>query len=321
MEKHYIKATDINIDITKDQATDNFFSNQLYIFDCNSFSTTITTFFNFQIFCLKLLEKEICIFFHNNLKDIEPRQVLLNFSKMHNIPVIGEHKLSLFLQNFNSYDILSQYYDQLQSDIDFQKWFSLLPPNFKQLQTLDFGCGTAPYIDQFNNFNYTGLDLSSNMIDKAKIKHPSYQFINCDLKSIADGEQYDLVISLMDVINYITDENELQLIFAKIASILKANGYFLFDIHTEKYAEFFADYEYSTEVTAGIFNWKIKTSGDRIYHVIYLQKANDEVIVEVHEQKIYKKAQIEAMLKLVGLKLNKSTYEYNHEIMVFRKEE
>jgi ubiquinone/menaquinone biosynthesis C-methylase UbiE len=60
---------------------------------------------------------------------------------------------------------------------------------------LDVGCGHGDFFEFLNNYQfYTGIDISSEMIKKAKAKYPSGNFILTDVDKYA--VQHDWVIAL-----------------------------------------------------------------------------------------------------------------------------
>tara|TARA_B100000963_G_C22568258_1_gene644787 strand:- start:720 stop:1346 length:627 start_codon:yes stop_codon:yes gene_type:complete len=79
-----------------------------------------------------------------------------------------------------------------------QPWASYISdPNEKLISILDLGCGLGhlkEYLDlEFNNFDYSGLDLNREFINQCIIKFPDSKFI-CSEASNIEGE-YDLVLS------------------------------------------------------------------------------------------------------------------------------
>jgi cyclopropane fatty-acyl-phospholipid synthase-like methyltransferase len=69
--------------------------------------------------------------------------------------------------------------------------------NYTNKSILDIGCGFADYYDflesKYKNIEYHGVDLSSKMIETAKIKHPE---LTLELKNVFDNppsKKYDVV--------------------------------------------------------------------------------------------------------------------------------
>lgn len=134
---------------------------------------------------------------------------------------------------------------------------------------------------------YMISDLSFSMITKADKK---LNRICCDFNSLPFKENFDLVISSFDSINYLTNKKKLLKAFKEINSVLCKDGIFAFDAALESNS-------YKHEKTANI---KGKTSGiiferqsryypaSRIHKNIFKLKYPDgKVFIEIHRQKIY----------------------------------
>ncbi len=64
---------------------------------------------------------------------------------------------------------------------------------------LDFGCAAGNFVNIIQKFTkikkYTGLDISENMLDKAKLLHPKFEFKKYNGKKILSNKSYNLVYS------------------------------------------------------------------------------------------------------------------------------
>jgi SAM-dependent methyltransferase len=101
---------------------------------------------------------------------------------------------------------------------------SLNPKNI-----LDFGCGNGRLLEKLKErgFDAMGIDLSSDMVKKARLKGVrAYQ------KNIKELEgEFELIVAAADVLNYFNQE-ELSEVLHEISSKLAPKGYFLADINT-----------------------------------------------------------------------------------------
>lgn len=111
---------------------------------------------------------------------------------------------------------LTKFYDELAKSWDktrpeyilkiFKEIITRLDKN-KTQSILDFGCGTGLFCkyveDNFHNTRIEGIDISSQMIDKAKANCPVCQFYAGDIFQI-NLPTYDAVVS-KDVFNHIPD--------------------------------------------------------------------------------------------------------------------
>ena len=107
------------------------------------------------------------------------------------------------------YDDLSKSWDKTRPKYTqeiFRKIISHLDKN-KSYSILDFGCGTGllcKFISEnFPNAKIEGIDISSQMIEKAKINCPNCNFYVGDITSI-NLPNYDVIVS-KDVFNHIDD--------------------------------------------------------------------------------------------------------------------
>jgi len=124
----------------------------------------------------------------------------------------------------NKYQI---YYDKMYSTKDYSYEVDTvlsmvdIPKNI-----LDVGCGTGNHVIQFikRGFESFGIDPDQNMIKRALEKDK--QHFKCGDVSEID-KQYDLVVSLFNVVNYIVSLDVLLNFFRSIYSI--TNRYFIFD--------------------------------------------------------------------------------------------
>ncbi len=105
--------------------------------------------------------------------------------------------------------------------------FSLLPETFKPAKVIDLGCGTgyltAKLAEEFPRARVEGIDLAPGMIEEAKKRaRPNLSFRVGDGEEVA-GSDYDLVVSSSSF-QWMAVEKA----FARVAALLKPEGYFLF---------------------------------------------------------------------------------------------
>lgn len=123
------------------------------------------------------------------------------------------------------YDNLSKSWDRTRPkythDI-FRKITAHLDKN-KFYSIFDFGCGTGllcKFIsDNFPNAKIEGIDISSQMIEKAKINCPNCKFYVGDISSIT-LPNYDVIVS-KDVFNHIDDIHQT---ISRLNHLLNPNG-------------------------------------------------------------------------------------------------
>ncbi|SFL80061.1 Methyltransferase domain-containing protein [Gracilibacillus orientalis] len=162
-----------------------------------------------------------------------------------------------------AYSKLAYIYDVLMDDAPYDEWQSFVENFCRQVKMLDLGCGTGRLSHQFAEagFSVTGVDLSEDMLAFAQANTFGVQYIQQDIRELEGLSSFDVVVSLCDVINYITTEDELKRVFTNVWNCLSDEGLFIFDIHSlrhfeenmvgETFAEIYDDISYLWFCEAG----------------------------------------------------------------------
>ncbi|GAA0457347.1 class I SAM-dependent methyltransferase [Alkalibacillus silvisoli] len=155
---------------------------------------------------------------------------------------------------------MAQVYDQLMQDAPYEKWVDFTISalnqfgNDRSLNVLDVGCGTGEISVRLaqSGLKVTAFDQSQDMIDlaavKAKKADQNIHFFQSDARAFTVNDYYDVVVSYCDVLNYLTEENELIDVFTHIYNSLLDDGLFVFDVHSQHYLNFLAESEIFSEV-------------------------------------------------------------------------
>jgi len=101
-----------------------------------------------------------------------------------------------------------------------KKIINSLKPKIKNV--FDVGCGTGilyPYLKEKSE-NYTGIDISSKMIEVASKKYPEANFINKDFYKLKTRKKFDLII----IFNSFPHFTERKVFFKKALSLLNKEG-------------------------------------------------------------------------------------------------
>ncbi len=223
------------------------------------------------------------------------------------------------------YTKLAKYYDFLQQEIDYNVWIDFFQTNIQSLQNknqklkiLEIGSGTGKFAEliDLEQFDYTGFDLSPEMIAIAKGKKLNADFFVDDATKFDLNEQYDVIICFMDTINYITNDVDLNRAFKKIYKHLKKGGIFLFDIHKQSNLENFDDYQEIGYIDDVQYIWHSKQIDE--IHVNHFFTFIDEEgqIDECHEQMIAAKAYYEQTLQKCFKILKTTTDDYREYFVV-----
>ncbi|GAA0442929.1 class I SAM-dependent methyltransferase [Lentibacillus halophilus] len=142
-----------------------------------------------------------------------------------------------------TYEQMAYYYDLLMTEAPYDQWKSFTEAMIEQTKTsvssiIDLGCGTGQITTRLaeSGYHMTGVDYSSDMLTVAKQRADServpIQFIQQDLRMLEGFPLYDAAVSYCDVLNYITDEEELRTVFQRVAGLLRTGGLFIFDVHS-----------------------------------------------------------------------------------------
>jgi len=140
------------------------------------------------------------------------------------------------------YEHLSQIYDAGWSQLTW-KYIDLIEElsaraGVENPTLFDLGCGTGALVKALALRGYTaeGLDLSPQMIEIARRNAdgiPNASFLVGNMVEFRVDQQYDIVTCTFDSINYLRKLDEIQSMFNCVASVLNANGIFVFDSNCE----------------------------------------------------------------------------------------
>jgi SAM-dependent methyltransferase len=221
---------------------------------------------------------------------------------------------------------IAGHYDDLMAGVPYRYWAEYIEDilariPYRPRTILDAACGTGNVSEILMEFGYevTGIDISPGMIDVAKGKTGKYgdvEYLVQDMTKLDLGRQFDVVISLFDSLNYITEPVQLQTAMKRIASHLVPGGIFIFDVNTE-YA-----------LSHGFFNqanldsrhypkyvWSAEyDKSRRVCTVTMVFEVPDgdatRQFTEVHRQYAYKLEELEVMIEKAGLEFVDSYFAY-----------
>ncbi len=213
----------------------------------------------------------------------------------------------------NNYYKFVDYYINLQVQLDYRKWF--LNEQFENKTVVDLGSGNSQYLEVIKPLKYTGIDQSAAMIKAAtkRFTAPNHQFIIGDICNYE--QKSDVVISLLDVFNYLPDFETVVALLNRIYQNLNDNGMLIFDVHSKAVLTNFKNYFDYADDQNGQFIWEAKTSGNDIYHYLQIVDNDYKVYVEKHHQQYYEIESIRAKLKAIGFVQIDITEAYDHHII------
>ena len=172
------------------------------------------------------------------------------------------------------YNKISEKYDQLYSKKEYKKEIDFISSKCTGKEILDIGCGTGVHSIELSKigFNVVGTDPSKGMIIEAKKKNSNVEFING--KYITFNKKFDCIISMFNVINHISNLNELIEFFKYCSDNLKQKGIIIFDCWNSIACTIEKPYEFSTKKINGeVIKYETKT--DLMNSVSYMKIKTD----------------------------------------------
>lgn len=112
----------------------------------------------------------------------------------------------------------------------FLKTVKQLEIDFSMANVMDVGSGTGFYVNlwrQLKARSVTGVDISTQAIKNLQSQFPESDFHEMDVSSQAlPGERYQ-IISCMDVLFHVVDDNRFQLAIRNLSASLQKGGYLI----------------------------------------------------------------------------------------------
>ncbi len=224
--------------------------------------------------------------------------------------------------SYNEY--FSKIYDKALDILPYDEMANFLENIFKanNLQPksiLDLGCGsgTLAIIMAKRGFNMTGLDLSVDMLSVAHQKtydeNLKINYIHQSMSELNLIENYDIIYSFGDAINYIIDENELLSTFKGIYKYVKDGGYFIFDVNTIAKFKNYGNNTFSESEDDFFYIWENEFDEEENLNYYYVEmfvkkesaKTYEELYTrsfETHIERGYELDYLQNMLYKVGFK-------------------
>lgn len=165
-------------------------------------------------------------------------------------------------------------YDKLSFDLDYEKYAEnikslVIKNNIKKEKMLELACGTGMLTNHFFDFfeKIDALDLSKSMLEvfSKKFQEENVSLYNYNMVDFQNENSYDLIVILLDSINYILDEKDLKKLIENSYQNLKKDGLLIFDINSEyKMEEVFGSKSYIYEYEDIFYTWDNIKDGDII---------------------------------------------------------
>lgn len=116
-----------------------------------------------------------------------------------------------------------------QDELDF--YLSYAEEGKKILEAL---CGSGRFLVPFleRGFDICGMDLSSEMLSKLKMKAPNAKVVQVDILEYSPNEQFDYIFISSGSVSLFTDINLCKKILGKLKGLLTPKGKFVFAVDT-----------------------------------------------------------------------------------------
>ncbi len=138
------------------------------------------------------------------------------------------------------YGKFSSLYDDLMKDVNYIKtaeYYQAIFEKFGQKPelVLDLGCGSGNLtrIMQEKGYDMIGIDASEEMLSVAKEKDSKSLYLQMDATEFELYGTVDAIVSYLDLVNYLTEDGDLDKLMHLVQNYLNYDGLFVFDISTE----------------------------------------------------------------------------------------
>lgn len=215
------------------------------------------------------------------------------------------------------FSAVAPYYDLLMQSIPYLWWMhyveTLLDYFDRSAQkVLDLCCGTGNLSEllALSGYAVVGVDRSAAMIEQAKRKAQencsNVRYYVQDAAELELDETFDLIVSLFDSLNNITDPTCFAEAMRRAHRHLNPNGVFIFDLNTE-YA-FVRKFFDQTQLDANAplrYRWRSQydkqTRLCTVHMEFWVREGNTErYFTEVHTQRAYTEHEVREMLYAAG---------------------
>ena len=135
------------------------------------------------------------------------------------------------------YEMYSKYYDSLNMNYDFCLPYidNVLKSIISPKKLIEFGCGTGNLLNYFKNrIEVYGVDLSEDMLNKARSKISNGHFYLHDMVDFSCEDKFDISLCLFDSVNHILDYSRWDSFFKNVGKSLTDQGVFILDANTTK---------------------------------------------------------------------------------------
>lgn len=210
------------------------------------------------------------------------------------------------------------YDDLINEDINYDNMVSRIieicnEHNIECKDYLDVACGTGNVTVRLAKHfkDIYAVDLSEDMLreafNKLKENRIKGKIICQDMTEMQLNRKFDLITSVLDSTNYITDEDDLEKYFNSVKEHLKDNGIFIFDVNSYyKLSEILGNNIYTYSEDDVFYTWENVFEDNMVsmFLTFFVKKGElYERFEEEHFERAYKEEELESALSNCGLKV------------------
>ena len=215
-------------------------------------------------------------------------------------------------------EIAKIYDDLINEDINYDNMVSRIieicnEHNIECKDYLDVACGTGNVTVRLAKHfkDIYAVDLSEDMLreafNKLKENRIKGKIICQDMTEMQLNRKFDLITSVLDSTNYITDEDDLEKYFSSVKEHLKDDGIFIFDVNSYyKLSEILGNNIYTYSEEDVFYTWENVFEDDMVsmFLTFFLKQGElYERFEEEHFERAYKEEELESALSNCGLKV------------------
>jgi SAM-dependent methyltransferase len=210
----------------------------------------------------------------------------------------------------SAYDQFARIYDEFNAANDYEMWFGALLPQLekhglgKTGRLLDVGCGTGRAFPPMlrRGWQIQGCDLSPGMLEEARSKFgDAVPLAVADVRELPSFGEFELVWALNDVVNYLTEDGDLELALAGMRANLAPGGLLLFDTNTlGLFDSHFGD-DGENEMSVGDWRWRGLSTTIEPGGAYEAQISGDGVETHAHRQRHHPVERVRDAIAAAGL--------------------
>jgi SAM-dependent methyltransferase len=208
-----------------------------------------------------------------------------------------------------AYQAFASIYDDFNYRNDYEMWFGALLPELEKRglrhgRLLDVGCGTGRGLEPMlrRGWEIQGCDISTAMLEEARHKVGDAVALDvADARELPVYGEFELAWALNDVVNYLTDDGDLERMLAGMRANLAPEGMVLFDANTlSLFRSDFASGD-SEGMSVGEWTWRGLSSDIEPGGTYEAQVSGEGVETHIHRERHYTAEQVKAAMEAAGI--------------------